>query len=84
MKTKSPGKRNHRKGHCHTPTVKRWAKRKREEALERLEDRIQVNQEFKGRTGAAIAYQRMKEIQAIKKKQEREMLATTSLKDIIK
>jgi hypothetical protein len=68
----------------YTPTVIRWAKRKAEESAEALEQRIQGITDAGGRKKFAVSFTRMKAAQALAWRKEREMLATTSLKDLVK
>lgn len=82
--TKSPGKLGcKRPGNKHNPQMKRWLVRKEESAEQREQDRILVVQELGSRRKAAKSFCRMNAARANKEKEEREMLANTSLKDLI-
>lgn len=81
---KCPSRRDKGGGHTKPETIHRWAERKLDETGERREQAIDDAVMAGSRYRLALRWARVNGLKAKTWRKEREMLATTSLKDLIK
>jgi hypothetical protein len=74
----------HANGFFHREKTRLWARRKKNEACERLEGMIEKRIELGGSRALGRQWRHLCSVKAAAAKAERELLATTSLKDLIK